>query len=120
MFPTAFKIVTRTANRLLFGSELCKNEEFLQLAIDYSDTFFGGANTIRHYPEWMKPLVMYFKTGIYKEARLAKKHLAPVVKQRLAAMREAEMHGTVAEFEKIKPCDTSKNTSSLLLLGNGR
>ncbi|KAL6233231.1 cytochrome P450 [Aspergillus navahoensis] len=106
MCSASFRIVTRTANRLLLGKELCANEEFLTLAVEYSDIFFGGANLIRHYPEWMKPWVMYFKTDIRRQQGIAKKHLAPLIKQRLAAREEAKRQGREAEFEKTKPSDT--------------
>ncbi|KAF9886957.1 hypothetical protein FE257_010698 [Aspergillus nanangensis] len=105
MYPLAFKITTRTANRLLFGDQLCKDDEFLQLAIDYSDTFFGGANLIRHYSNWMKPLVMYFKTGIHQQRATAMKHIGPLLKERIAAMDSARKNGTWQEFEKNKPSD---------------
>ncbi|KIX06715.1 uncharacterized protein Z518_04691 [Rhinocladiella mackenziei CBS 650.93] len=105
MYPVAFKITTRTANRLLFGRELARTKDFLQLAIDYSDTFFGGANMIRHYPEWMKPLVLYFNTGIVKQTATAKKHLFPLLTKRIAAMEEARRNGTYQEFEATKPAD---------------
>lgn len=106
MYPTSFQIVTRTANRLLFGADLARNKEFLQLSIDYSETFFGGANMIRHYPEWMKPLVLYFKTGISTQTALAKKHLYPLLRERIQAMKAAEHIGTLDEFNKTKPSDT--------------
>ncbi|KAF5556061.1 cytochrome p450 [Fusarium napiforme] len=105
MFPTAFKITTRTANRLLFGPKLARDEEFLQLAIDYSDTFFAGANTIRHYPEWFKPIAMYLKTGVYAQMRIARKHLYPLLKERIANMKAAEASGKQSEFQQSKPAD---------------
>lgn len=106
MYPVSFSIVTRTANRLLFGPELARNEDFLKLSIEYSETFFGGANMIRHYPEWIKPLALYFKTGIAEQTARANKYLIPVLKQRLAAMETAKKNGTLREFAKLKPADT--------------
>ncbi|KAH6988315.1 cytochrome P450 [Ilyonectria sp. MPI-CAGE-AT-0026] len=105
MFPTAFQLTTRTANRLLFGADLARNKEFLQLAIDYSDTFFAGANTIRHYPEWFKPVAMYFKTGMYAQMRIARKHLYPLLESRISAMNQAKASRKQAEFDRNKPAD---------------
>jgi cytochrome P450 len=116
MCSASFRIVTRTANRLLLGKELCANEEFLTLAVEYSDIFFGGANLIRHYPECVKPWVMYFKTDIRIQQGIAKKHLAPLIKQRLAAREEAKRQGREAEFEKTKPSDTLQWVLDIRLL----
>lgn len=96
MYSKAFKIVTRTANRLLFGLEL--KPEVLELALQYSDTFFMGANIVRHYPEWLKPLVVRYKTGIIQQKKIAKQHLGPVIEKRTKAMEEAHKNGTYAEF----------------------
>ncbi|KIX01184.1 uncharacterized protein Z518_08909 [Rhinocladiella mackenziei CBS 650.93] len=64
----SFSIVPRTANRLLFGVDLAKNRDFLKLAIDCSDTFFAGANMIRHYAEWTKRLALDTSTLCYELA----------------------------------------------------
>lgn len=109
MYPKAFRVVTRTANRLLFGKQLCRNAEFLQLAIDYSDTFFMGANIIRHYPSFLKPIIVRLKTGITAQQRVAKKHLRPLINERLKAEKEARQNGTYDEFEKNKPSDCGRD-----------
>ncbi|OAG44392.1 hypothetical protein AYO21_01388 [Fonsecaea monophora] len=106
MFPVSFNIVTRTANRLLFGADLARNKEFLKLAIEYSDTFFAGANMIRHYPPWTKRLALYLKTGMYSQQTQARKHLYPLLRSRIAAMEKAKREGTYEEFERTKPADT--------------
>lgn len=108
MYPTAFNIVTRTANRLLFGKELARDQTFLKMAIEYSEDFFGGANLVRHYPEWMKPLVLRFRTRLAQQTAIANKHLIPVLKARLAAMEKAKRENSWTEYEKTKPADTSK------------
>lgn len=59
MGSLAFSVVTRTANRLLFGPTLARNDEFLTLSITYTITMFGGANMIRNWPSILKPAVMW-------------------------------------------------------------
>jgi hypothetical protein len=108
MFTTSFNIVTRTANRLLFGAELARDPEFLKLAIEYSDTFFVGANKIRHDPEWLKPFSIYVKTGMYGQMQIARKKLYPLLTTRIAAMREARQNNQEAKFEATKPADVGE------------
>lgn len=105
MWDLSFRIVTRTANRLLFGEDLAKNEEFLRLSTTHANTVFGGANKVRNLPSFIRPLVMWMRTGLYPELRIAKKHLVPLLEERLAAQRAAERSGKMADFEKSKPND---------------
>lgn len=113
MFPVAFKITTRTANRLMFGQDLARNPEFLQLAIEYSDTFFVGANTIRHYPEWFKPVAMYLETGMYPQMRVARKHLYPLLRKRIQAMQHTKATGKGTKFQDDRPADVGERFSEI-------
>ncbi|OAG35209.1 hypothetical protein AYO21_10607 [Fonsecaea monophora] len=105
MWNLSFDIVTRTANRLLFGPELAKNAEFLRLSVDFSFIMFGGADMIRTYAEILKPLVLYWKTPMHKTLNLARKHLVPVIEQRIALMQQHEAAGTMDVWKKEKPND---------------
>ncbi|CAK7243312.1 MAG: hypothetical protein STHCBS139747_004830 [Sporothrix thermara] len=100
-----FNLVTRTANRLLFGPDLARNEEFQTLSILYTGVMFGGANMIRNYPNILKPLVMWWKTSIYKSQADACRLLLPIIKQRMAESDRAVAEGRQAEWHKSKPED---------------
>lgn len=106
MSDNTFRIVTRTANRLLFGSDLCANAEFLDLAVQFSGVMFGGADMIRAYPEIVKPLIMWWKTPYYKTLGRFRSFLVPVIKERLAKMEEHERKNTIYEWENVKPNDS--------------
>jgi len=105
MSPLGFQIITRTANRLLFGVDLTRNAEFDQLSIDYTGVFFGGAEIVRSWPEWLKPIVMWLKTDVSRANKIAYKHLAPVINQRIRQRQEAEANGTLEKWAKAKPDD---------------
>lgn len=105
MWDASFQVVTRTANRLLFGEDLAKDPDFLKLSIDYSFTMFGGADMVRAYPSWMKSLIIAWKTGIYAEKKRFMNHLGPIITERLALMEQYEKEGRMAEFNKIKAND---------------
>ncbi|KAI9729787.1 MAG: hypothetical protein M1818_008401 [Claussenomyces sp. TS43310] len=105
MWPIAVRIVTRTANRLLFGEKLAANDDFLQLCINYTYTVFGGAHAIRKYPGFLRPLMLRFKTGIVEQRAAVKKHLAPLFEERIHSMQEAEGTGRTAAYEAQKPKD---------------
>lgn len=106
MWDTSFRVVTRTANKLLFGGQLSSNPEFLRLSIDYSFVMFGGADLVRSYPSFLKPFIMYFRTPLRQEQAKAKKHLLPIIKERIAEMQRYEQEGRMDEYEKIKATDS--------------
>jgi hypothetical protein len=101
MWPIASRVVTRTANRIIYGKELAANDEFLQLSIDYTYTVFGGALQIRPYPRFLRPLVLRLKTGIAHQTALARKHLAPLFVQRIGSMQRVSK----TEDQATKPDD---------------
>lgn len=105
MWPIAVRVVTRTANRVLFGETLAANKEFLKLSIDYTYTVFGGAHAIREYPGFLRPLIMRLKTNIVDERALAKKYLSPLLRERIHSKEEAIKTGRGAEYESTKSSD---------------
>jgi hypothetical protein len=105
MFPKACRIVTRTANRQLFGSNLSANEEFLQVSIGFAYTVFQGAHLIRGYPEFLRPAILRWKTNIGEQRALAQKLLGPVFRERILKMQEAARNGQQTEYERTKAND---------------
>jgi cytochrome P450 len=83
MAPAAHRIATRVANRLLVGAPLCRDEEYLQTSIKYTVDVFGGADRLRAWPDFLKPVVTYFTTNVKERQRVARKHLLPYIKRRL-------------------------------------
>lgn len=96
MFDAAYRITTRTANRSFFGKELASDEEFLQLAIGYSSTVFGGAAILRNFHplvnifQFLKPLIVAWRTNIYKDQALARSKLGPILRSRMAQEARSE------------------------------
>lgn len=108
MWPICQRIVTRTANRQLFGEALAANNEFLQLSIDFSFTVFGGAHIIRDWPTFLRPFILRFKTDIGRQRMIAEKHLTPLLEDRIRNMQEARKTGRMAQFQATKPSDAGK------------
>ncbi|KAF5003206.1 hypothetical protein FDECE_10224 [Fusarium decemcellulare] len=105
IMPLSFNIVTRTANRLLFGTQLTRNDDFLKLSIDYTTIMFGAANRIRNYPELLKPIILRLSTNIKQAQAEARRHLIPVIESRLKQMKEYCEAGRAEYWDKIKPDD---------------
>ena len=106
MSQKAHRIVTRTANRVLVGAPLCRNEEYLQMSIRYTIDVFGGADKLRGYPDFLKFPATYFVTNIYRQQSIARKHLLPYIKSRLAEEKKYLDAGRMKEWEREKPQDS--------------
>ncbi|KAI1609755.1 cytochrome P450 [Exophiala viscosa] len=84
MWPLTSKVVTRMANAMLVGEPLCRDDEYLQFSCDITPLVFDTAAKIRNYPEFMKSIMMYFMEDRKRQLQIARKHLIPLIKQRLA------------------------------------
>lgn len=104
-WPVACRVVTRTANRQLFGERLAENMEFLQLSTDITYTVFNGAHAIRGYPGFLRPFILRWKTDIAGQKAIARKHLVPLFEDRIRKMQEAIKTGNVADYERGKHND---------------
>lgn len=115
-WPVACRIVTRTANRQLFGEKLAKDEEFLQLSTDYTYTVFNGAHAIRGYPRFLRALILRWKTSVAQQRALAKKHLVPLFQDRICSMQKATKTGNMADYEREKPNDAGTSSIHCMML----
>jgi cytochrome P450 len=95
-----FNVVTRTANRLLFNIPLTRNKTWHQLSIDYTYVMFGGADKVRKWPEWFKPVVMWWSTKLYETQAAARALLMPLIEDRVSAERLARANGTSKSRKK--------------------
>jgi cytochrome P450 len=102
MSHAAHRIATRTANRLLVGVPLCRNEEYLQMSIKYTVDVFGGADKLRAWPDFLKPAVTYFVTNVRERQKIARKHLIPYIKERLQEEDQIAEKG----LQNTKPADS--------------
>lgn len=96
----SFDIVTRTANRLLFNIALTRNKEFHKMSIDYTFVMFGGAYKVRSLPNFLKPLVMWWSTGLYKIQDVARGLVMPMLQERVREEKAARANGTAKTRKK--------------------
>ena len=103
MWPLTSKVVTRMANAMLVGEPLCRDDEYLQFSCDITPLVFDTAAKIRNYPEFLKPIMMYFMEDRKRQLQIARKHLIPLIKQRLG---QASLPAVQSKAER--PDDTRK------------
>lgn len=52
---TAFKIISQMSSRVFLGEELCRNDEWLQVTIDYTRNAVVAAQELRLWPKFLRP-----------------------------------------------------------------
>lgn len=84
------------------GEELCRNEEWVKLAGDYTVQAFRTGDMLRMYPRWSRPFVHWFLPSC-KELRrtldAARKCLKPFLERRNAIKAEAIAKGEPCPYD---------------------
>ncbi|KFY43370.1 hypothetical protein V494_02019 [Pseudogymnoascus sp. VKM F-4513 (FW-928)] len=101
MSRAAHRIATRSANRLLVGSPLCRNDEYLQMSIKYTIDVFGGADKLRAWPAFLRTIVTRLVTEVGERQQVARKHLLPYIQERLR-----QQASNNEKFLQDKPMDS--------------
>ncbi|KAF8155335.1 cytochrome P450 [Mycena galopus ATCC 62051] len=80
---TVLRIVSRTSNRLFVGVELCRNTEYRDLVVNFAEDVINCARVINLFPNVLKPLVGPMVSPLSRSMKRAKKHLVPLIEERL-------------------------------------
>nr|WDE40061.1 cytochrome P450 CYP68J5 [Fusarium graminearum] len=100
--PAFVRIISRMSSRVFMGEELCRNEEWVKLAGDYTVQSFKTGDELRMYPRWSRPLVHHFLTSC-KEVRrtldAARNCLNPLLERRNAIKAEAKARGEPCPYD---------------------
>ena len=62
----ALDLIARVGYRVLVGPELCREEEWLELAKTYAPVFYSGSLQLRLFPAFSRPLVQWFIPSLKK------------------------------------------------------
>ena len=82
-------VVLRSTSRVLVGSSLCHNEEYLHYSIAFATSLGGGAVLVGQYMPWMmKPFFGYLGAlPVYYYKQKAMKLLLPVIRDRMVNIK---------------------------------
>ncbi|KAM0721793.1 hypothetical protein Q7P37_002718 [Cladosporium fusiforme] len=94
VYPSCIKIVSRAANRVLSGVELCRSPEFLTGSWQYTLALFTAAARINMLPQWLRPVAAPWLTSTTrKHFAQCLKAAEPVIKRRLAEVQNQKASG---------------------------
>ncbi|OCH95706.1 cytochrome P450 [Obba rivulosa] len=81
------RIVARATNRIFVGLPKCRDDDYLDLVINFTSAVIKGRTLINLFPTWMKPFVGSLISSTKRSADRATKHLQPIIDA-----READFH----------------------------
>lgn len=94
VYGTIMKITSRAANRIFCGPDLCRNAEFLEACREFTQELFKAGALLNMVPAFLRSVVAPFLVVKKdKQLKIAKRHLFPVIKQRLEELRNGAPHG---------------------------
>lgn len=89
--PTCMSIVRQATNRVLCGSSLCRNSEFLSSMGKYFDAVVRAAGVITLCPAALHPFIVPFlQWQLRRWQKACVKHTEPIIEKRLADLRYHE------------------------------
>lgn len=94
--PMLLRLVARISSRVFVGPELCANEEWLDVSVNYVVQAFIAAHVLHTWPFILRPVVHYFLPECRELRRLltrARTILKPVIHQRRLDNNEVRSAG---------------------------
>ena len=76
------------------------------MSIRYTIDVFGGADKLRAYPWILKLPATYMVTNVNQQQRIARKHLLPYIRSRLAEEKNYLQEGRAKDWIRDKPHDS--------------
>lgn len=86
------QIVARVSSRMFGGTTLSRNKEWVQSSIDFATDGFVGAQALKKYPDFLKPVVAPFVPAIQN----IRKHYAAAERAAIPLLCERTATGTAA------------------------
>ncbi|KAJ7441718.1 cytochrome P450 [Mycena latifolia] len=88
VLPNITRVVARTSNRLFVGLPLCRDQEYLDLNINFTISVFTRGLIIRLFPNFLKPILGPLISKRKSTLRYALRFLGPLIDERLEKERE--------------------------------
>ncbi|PIL34366.1 cytochrome P450 [Ganoderma sinense ZZ0214-1] len=88
VLSSSLKIVARTSNRVFVGLPVSHNEEYNDLSVQFAVEIVKAGTVLFLFPDFLKPFVAPFISKVKQTTERALSHLQPIIRHRIAAMRE--------------------------------
>ncbi|KAJ6494229.1 cytochrome P450 [Mycena sanguinolenta] len=89
--PMVTKVVARTLNHMFAGLPICRNEDYLDLAMQYTIDVVLRAQLISLLPSFLRPIFGPLISSKNQSVRKGLKHLGPIIEYRI---EQEKQHGS--------------------------
>ncbi|KAK0212166.1 cytochrome P450 [Desarmillaria ectypa] len=89
-YETALQIICRATNRVFVGLPICRNQEYIDLNINFTVNVTAYAHVINLFPSFLKPILGSIFTPRRHATAKMKKILGETIRERL---RQDDVHG---------------------------
>ncbi|WQF76631.1 Putative cytochrome P450 [Colletotrichum destructivum] len=96
MRPTVLQLIARVSSRVFLGTELCRNEAWLDITKNYTLDGFTAADRLREYPLFLRAFVHWFLPvcqSARRRVRDAATIIQPIIDKRNALKAQAVADG---------------------------
>ncbi|KAH9485405.1 Cytochrome P450 monooxygenase 151 [Psilocybe cubensis] len=118
VFDTMTHLIARISNRVIFGKDLCRNQEFLRATVRFAETTPLMAPFIQWSPLFFRPFVYFLLSSILGGKRAPLKILVPFLNRYMKARQTmTEKPNLVSEFliQNAPPQETVEGIAVRLL-----
>ncbi|KXH49511.1 cytochrome P450 [Colletotrichum simmondsii] len=96
MRATLLHFIARISSRVFLGTELCRNEAWLEITKNYTLNGFTSGDRLREYPPSLRPIVHWFLPGCQearRQIKAAAKIIQPIIDERKVLKAKAVAEG---------------------------
>lgn len=98
--PSLLKTVARLSSRVFLGEEICRNQDWLRITVEYSVHSFLAAESLRIWPKMLRPIASRLLPGcrqVRAEMDEARRIITPVLEARRAENLQALRNSQTAK-----------------------
>ncbi|KAJ7736199.1 cytochrome P450 [Mycena maculata] len=88
ILPTILTVITRTSTRLFVGPQICRDPDYLELALQYTIDIVIRSQIINLLASVLRPILGPLISSRNQNIRKGMKHLAPTIQYRIAQENE--------------------------------
>ncbi|EPQ60474.1 cytochrome P450 [Gloeophyllum trabeum ATCC 11539] len=85
---TIMQVVCRASNRVFVGLPVCRNKDYCEANVRFAVDVMASAILLNMFPKFLRPVVGNMLTLVPRTVRRVRKHLEPLIEERLAKMEE--------------------------------
>ncbi|KAL8936565.1 MAG: hypothetical protein Q9216_004867 [Gyalolechia sp. 2 TL-2023] len=103
LYPLLLALTARTSARAFVGTSFCRDQRWLDVAVNFVEDLFRTVVFLRAFPSWLHPVVSCFIPSYWRGKnyfRKARQILGPHIQERLDAMAE----GKELDEKFLEPC----------------